>query len=134
MCRSLFVRHSHGDVTGTFEDSGTAALGARHPALHVRTLVHEDGLDLQLVHVRAVVVLGVGDGGLQYLAHQLGAVLGTELHDFQRLTHALAADLVGDQAALLRGDARVTMFGGYLHVATLMPWSRSQRSCERRGL
>src|SRR3546814_19217115 len=64
-----------GDVAGALEDAGAATLGARHEALQRRTFVDHDGLDLQLVDVRALVVLCVGDRRLHDLADPVGGLL-----------------------------------------------------------
>ena len=73
----------------------------------VGRLVDLDARDLQLVDVRVVVVLGVGDRRLQHLAHDLRALLRREAQRRERTAHGLAAHHVRHEAALLRRDARV---------------------------
>ena len=84
------------------------ALGARTEALQGGALVNVGVLHIQVVGAKAVVVLGVGDGGTQDLGHGLGGGALAELQRLQSLVDGLVADLVNDQASLARGDADVT--------------------------
>src|SRR4051812_26822376 len=65
-------------VAGRLDDPVAPALGASVEALEHRPLLDEDRLDLELVDVRAVVVLGVGDRALQDLLDDLRALLRGE--------------------------------------------------------
>src|SRR5512139_1872099 len=70
-CPMVFLQPSvadgHEDVTGGLADAVAAALGPRREALQRRTLLDVDRGDLQLVDVGAVVVLGIGHGGVDGL-------------------------------------------------------------------
>ena len=57
--------------------------------------------DDQLVDVEAVIVLGVGDGALEHLAHVAGDALAREREFGERLLDLLAADQRGDEVQLL---------------------------------
>jgi hypothetical protein len=91
-----------------------------------KALQHRRGIDLdarhlELIDIGAEVVLGVGDRRLKDLQYQSGSLLWQELERRQRIAHALAAHRVGHQPALLRRDARVAQFCGYLHRITPRP-------------
>jgi hypothetical protein len=92
---------------------------ARANAFHGRAFVDLDLGDLELVDVRADVVLGIGDGRLQDFFDDRGALLGAEREQIQGLLDVEPTDLVGDQARLLRGDTRVLEFCFSLHVRFL---------------
>ena len=66
-----------------------------------------DLLDPQVVAVELVVVLRVGDGGLEQLAPVARDVARRDGEDRARLFDGLAADVVADQARLARGRADV---------------------------
>src|SRR3954470_12712170 len=93
------------DVRGRLADAVAAPLGARREALQRRALLDVDRLDLELVDVGAVVVLGVGDRRLERLLDDPGGALLREVEDVDRLVDLLAADEVGDQPALVGGEA-----------------------------
>src|SRR3979490_804151 len=111
----LAVADADGDVTVALDDARATPLGAGGKALELRSRVHLDERYFQLVDVGAVIVLGVGDRGLEYLAHQPRALLRHEAQRRDRIADRLAAHHLGDQPALLRGNARVAQFGGHLH-------------------
>jgi len=50
-----------------------------------------------------VVVLGIGHGRREHLAHVLGHRLGRELEDVERLLDLLSADHLRDEVQLARG-------------------------------
>ena len=102
-------------MAGALEDAISAALGARLDALQRHALVHEDLADLQLVHVGALVVLGVRDGGLEALADGHGRGLGAEVQDVERRRDVLAPDLVSHEADLLGRDADALGVGEDFH-------------------
>src|SRR5580693_9206619 len=89
------------DMTGLLEDDVAAALGARGEPAQALGLVDADGPYSELVDVGAVVVLGVGDGRLEHTLDDLGALLRTEGQHVERLVDGQAANLVGDEPALL---------------------------------
>ena len=62
-------------MAGGLGDFETATLGARHKALETRPLFHVNDLHLQFVDIRAVVMLGIGNGRLEHLANDSGAFL-----------------------------------------------------------
>ena len=72
------------------------------------TLVDVDGRDTEFIDIGAVVVLGVGNGGLQSLLQDAGRLLGRECQDVQGLGNALAADQISDETCLLGRDTDTT--------------------------
>jgi hypothetical protein len=83
------------------------------------------GRHLEFVDVGAFVVLGVGDGGIEYLLHDVRGLLVAEIQHRQRLFHRLAAHLVRHQPRLLRGDARA--FQSRCNFHFLLPFRRRLR-------
>src|SRR5690606_22665266 len=81
LCLSVADRHI--DVTRGFADAVATALGASLEPFQRRALLDVDRLDAQLVDVGTVVVLGVGDGGLQGLLHDAGGLLLGEGKDVE---------------------------------------------------
>src|SRR5258705_10641827 len=104
-------------------DDVATALGAGARALQRFGLVDVDGLDLQLVDVGAVVVLGVGDRGLQDLLDDLGALLRAERQKIERAAHGQSANLVGDEPALLGRQANTAQRGIGFHHGLLTSFS-----------
>src|SRR5690606_2957594 len=98
-------------------DARAAALRARREAAQRGALLDVDARDAQLVDVGAVVVLGVRDRRLERLADDSGSLLLREREDVQRLVDRLAADQVGDEAALLRRQARAAHGCSRFHVS-----------------
>src|SRR3954468_23803331 len=79
---SLFaVADDDVNVAGLLQDHVAATLGARGEAAKARGLVDADRLDLELVDVRTLVVLRVGDGREQHLLDDHGALLRAELEN-----------------------------------------------------
>src|SRR6266480_515257 len=111
----LAVADADGDVTVALDDACATPLGAGGEPLELRGRVHVDERHFQLVDVGAVIVLGVGDRGLEYLAHQPRALLRHVAQRRDRIADRLAPHHLGDQPALLRGNARVAQLGGHLH-------------------
>src|SRR5207237_6744221 len=70
----------------------------------------------QYIDVRAIVVLGVRDGGLEQLADDRRALLRRIGEDVDRLVDRLAANKVGDQPSLLGREARAAQAGFGFHV------------------
>src|SRR5256885_6686095 len=97
------------------EHAVAAALGARLEAFQEHAALDVDRLHLQRVDIGAIVVLGVGDRRLEQLLHDAGALLRRVGEDAHRLVDRLAADQIGDQAALLRRHARAAQDGFGLH-------------------
>src|SRR6185295_11969028 len=100
MSSGLLRREQDGEVARALADARRAAHGARAVALQRRPLVGGHGCDPQLVADQLVVVLGVGDRGLEQLAPVARHVTGGEGQDGPRLEHGLAADVVAHQAGL----------------------------------
>src|SRR3546814_16601298 len=73
-------------------DVCSSDLGARHDALQDRTLIDVDLLDAQLVDVSAVIVLGVGDRGLQHLKQDAGRLARGVLEAVARIVDGFAAN------------------------------------------
>src|SRR5262249_47012605 len=92
-----------------------SAFGPRGEALEHRGGIDVDQRNLQIIDVGTVIVLSIGNCGFQQLAHQIRALLGHVLQCCNRIADRLAADGVGDQPALLRGDAGIPQYGGDLH-------------------
>ncbi len=77
------------DVAGLLLDTIAAAFGASREALQRLSLVHVDRGDFQLVDVGTVVVLCIGDGGLDSLLQDAGGLLREKV----RMFNACATDL-----------------------------------------
>src|SRR5690349_15833435 len=101
-------------------DDVAAALRARREAAQRVGLVDVDRLDPELVDVRALVVLGVGDRRLEHLLDDARALLRAEREDVERAVDRQAADEIGDEPSLLRRkpDA-ATRRNGFHHVPHL---------------
>src|SRR4051794_11813911 len=95
------------EVAGPLADSRRASERARAVALQRRTLVHEDLAHAKLVGDQLVVVLSVGDSGLQQLQDVARRGARRVLQDGAGLAHLLAADVVDHEARLARGAAHV---------------------------
>src|SRR5690606_36368926 len=92
-CDSLSPDLDH-DVASLLLDTVTAALGTGGKTLQRLALVDVDSRDTELVDVGAVVVLGVGDGGLKSLLEDIRRLLRRECQDVQGLGDALVADQI----------------------------------------
>src|ERR1700754_2544217 len=118
------VADDNGDMRGALKDARTTTLGAGKHALHGRTLVDEDAGHAKLVHIRAEVVLGIGDSRQQHLANQVGGFLVGKGEHVAGLAHGESADQVSHQASLLRRNtgAPEDCFGfGAHHLPFLSP-------------
>ena len=98
---ALFLDHD-GDLAEEFLDAARIAAGAGMEALHHQILADAGFAHHQIVDIEIVIVLGIGDGGLQNLLHILGDALGREGEIGQRALHPLAADGLGHQVQLAR--------------------------------
>src|SRR2546423_3103599 len=116
----LSIAHRNEDVARVLQDAVTATLGARLESLEKCPALDVDRLHLERVDVGAVVVLGIGDGRLEELPHDAGGLLRREGEDVHRLVHRLAADEVGDQAALLGRHAGAAQDGSGFHGLSLL--------------
>src|SRR6516225_2637560 len=116
------VADGHVDVARTLADAVATALRTSRETLQGGALFHVDRGDLEFVDVGAVVVLGVRDRGLESLLDDAGGLLLRELERVQRQTDLLAADQVGDQAALVGRQSHATddCFG--FHRLLLSAW------------
>src|SRR5690606_9641320 len=126
---AAYLRHLEVDVAGLLEDPIGAAHRPRTPALERGSLVDGHLGDDQVVDVDVAPVFRVGDGGHQQLEELLGAGLVQETKVVDRPRDLLAADQVGDDPRLARGNARVTEAcdgHGYLGIT-------SCRTCGRRS-
>src|SRR6056297_3059288 len=112
----LLVCHLDGDMTVALDDPVATPLGPRPEALQCRRLVDHDQRNLQLVDIRTVVVLGVGNRRLEHLLHHVRRLLGRVLQGLQRSIDGLATDHVRDQPAFLRRDPGIAKPGCYLHL------------------
>src|SRR5690606_5344541 len=131
----LLVRNLDSDMARPLDDAISTALGTRHDTLQRTPFVDEDGGYLQVVHVSTFIVLGVGHGRLQHFLDDLGGFLVAESQQVERIAHLLPADLVGDQAGFLGGDASARQLSGYFHRSLpLSAWlSCPQRARDRCG-
>src|SRR6185312_16211944 len=100
-------REQDRQVAGSLADPGGATHRARPEPLDRRTLVGVYRLDVQVLADELVIVLGVGDRGLEQLAPIPRDRARRESEDSSRLLHGLAADVVADQPGLTRGRAHV---------------------------
>ena len=92
-------------------DARRGALGARTDALERGALVDVAVLHVQVITAKAIVVLGVCDGGTQDLRDVVGSRTLGELQDLESLVNGLVADEVHDGASLARGNAHVACDG-----------------------
>src|SRR4051794_22940391 len=115
--RLLLGYELDGHVTGALADPRGASERARAVTLQRRTFVHVRLADSQLVGDQLVIVLRVGDRGVQQLQHVArGGARGVR-QDCARLVHALAADVVDHEARLARRAAHVLRARADGHVA-----------------
>ncbi len=77
--RDSLVADSHEYVTGLFRDTIATAFCTCGEALEDCSLLDVDGRDFQLVDIRAIIVLGVRDCGLQNLLDDDSALFRAEL-------------------------------------------------------
>src|SRR3954447_2710606 len=95
------------EVAGALPDARRASQRARAVALQRRTLVHEGSRHVELVRHQLVVVLRVGDRGVQKLQDVVRRGALRVHQDRPRLVHALATDVVDHEARLARRAAHV---------------------------
>src|SRR4051794_265289 len=115
--RLLLGYELDGHVTGALADPRGASERARAVTLQRRTFVHVRLADSQLVGDQLVVVLRVGDRGLQQLQHVARGGARRVHQDRARLVHALAADVVDHEPRLARRAANVLRSRADRHVA-----------------
>src|SRR5215203_3572743 len=107
LVRLLLGRQKNGHVAGPLADPGRPSEGARPVPLEGRTLVDEGLVDLQLVGDELVVVLRVGDCGVQEL-QDVPRGRARRVDEYgTRLVDRLAADVVDDEPRLARRGADV---------------------------
>src|SRR3954451_17910640 len=98
--RLLLRRQKNCHVARALADPGRPAQGARPEPLEGRALVDEGLIDLELVGDELVVVLRVGDCGVQEL-QDVPRSRARRMDEYgTRLIDRLAADVVDDQACL----------------------------------
>src|SRR5262249_25470715 len=85
----LVARHPARDVAGALADAGAAAACTRAPPLHRRAFVGEGAADEELFLGHVVVVLGVGDRGVEQLHDRLGRAALAEAQDLARVGDVL---------------------------------------------
>src|SRR5215212_3796301 len=94
MWLSVFLgREQDRHVAGALADPRRAPLGARLEPLERWPLVHIDLADPELVSDQLVVVLRVGDGGVEKLEHVARGRTRRRGQDGTRVVHGLAADV-----------------------------------------
>jgi len=96
---SVADRHVH--MARGLADAVAAAFGTRCETLEGCALFHVNGLDAQLVNVRAIVMLGIGDGGFEHLLNDARCFFLCEGQDVQSLVHFFAANQVCYQTAFV---------------------------------
>src|SRR3984957_15143450 len=79
------------DVAVALDDAAAAPLGARGKAFEHRRHVDLDAIDLELIDVRAQIVLGLRNRRFEHLEHKLRALLRHELQGRERIADTLAA-------------------------------------------
>ena len=99
---SRTVGYGHGDVTVPFQNLRAATFGPSASALEGRTFVDHDRGNFQFIDIGAFVVLRVGNRGKQNLLDDVSGLLVAERQQLLGLFHRQTADLVGNQAYLLR--------------------------------
>src|SRR3954451_2020039 len=120
-------------VTGALTDARRAAERARAVTLQRRTLVHVRLADSKLVGDQLMVVLRVGDRGLQQLEHVARRGARRVREDRTRLADVLAADVVDHEAGLARRAAHVLRARANRHVAVLATARRRLRAAGSPG-
>ena len=108
-------------MAGRLADAVAAALGASGKTLERGALLNEDGLDLQFVDVSAVVVLSVGDSGLQNLLDDHSSFFLREFENVQSLVNLLAANQIRNQTAFVNRQANAA------EDCTFQTWSTPYR-------
>src|SRR3954447_2457671 len=106
-CRLLLRDQLDSQVAGALADPRRATESARAVTLQRRTLVHVRLADAKLVGDQLVVVLRVGDRGLQQLEDVARCGARRVGENRARLVHVLAADVVDHEAGLARRAAHV---------------------------
>ena len=97
------------------QDTSTTAAGAGMEALHHQTLADMGMGNDEIVHIERVVVLGVGNGALQALAHIKSDPLARKFEIGERRGDLLAANEAGNEVQLLWADAQVARYSlGFL--------------------
>src|SRR5690606_24570773 len=124
LTHGLLVRHSNRDVAVALQDSVAPTLRPGAIAGKERRAVDLDDGDLELVDVRTVIVLGVCDRGLEHLVHDTRGLLAAEPQDVDGLPDGLAPDLISDEAAFLRRNARISQCRRNLHRSLLQVLAR----------
>src|SRR5690606_39051065 len=119
LTHDLLVRHPNRDVAVAFQDPGAPPLRSRTIASEERRPVHLDDGDLQLVDIRAVVVLRVRNRGLEHLVHDPRGLLAAEPQNVDGLRHRLTPDLIRDESAFLGRNARISQSRRNLHRSVL---------------
>src|SRR5690606_7803275 len=87
--RLLLVSNLDRDVARPLYDAISTAFGTRHDALQGATFVYKHGGDLQVIHVCAIVVLGVGNGRLQHFLDDVSGLLVAESQQVHGLIYFL---------------------------------------------
>src|SRR5712691_5459866 len=129
----FLVADGHEDMAGSLGDAVASALGARLKALERHGLLDENPLHPQLIHVGAVVVLGVGNRRFEHLLDDARSLLRTEGEQIERFSHGQPADLVRDEPPLLgRQPHPVKRCAGF-HGHPLLLLAARGRGCRRRG-
>src|SRR5262245_6935912 len=142
----LDLTHNDRQVRERFENSSDAAAAARGEALDHQRLSDMGLGDDKIVDVEVVIVLGVCDRRFQALADILGDALVRKLQIGERTRDLLAANELGDEVELLRGNpqhpahslglvlAEVSLALALAHDRTLCPLAlaRRRRGCRSR--
>src|SRR5688572_6543689 len=110
------VAYGEKNVARGFEDLHATSLGPGHEAFQDRSFLDADLRYLELVDIRARIVLGVGDRRLEHLPDDDGALLRAELQDVERVLDALPPDEIGDEPSFLRREAHAAQFCRGVHV------------------
>src|SRR5947209_20512027 len=99
----LFLRREQDrQMAGALANPGRAAHRARPEPPDGRTLIRMDGLHVEVLADELVVVLGVGDRGLQQLAPVARDRPRRMSEDSSRLLDALSPQVIANQPGLTR--------------------------------
>ena len=88
-------------------------------ALEYSSLLNVNGGDFQLIDIRAIIVLGVRDCGLQNLLDDDSPFFRAKLQDVQRLINFFATDQVGYKAAFLGRQAHAAEDSFSFHIGPI---------------
>src|SRR5690554_556012 len=102
-------------MAGALHNPVSAPFGSSFDSLERRTLIHQDGRYPQVIHIQAVVVLSIGNGGLKSFLDNDRCLLRTESQNIKGILNRLAAYLISDKTCFLSREASALVLGCYFH-------------------